>query len=138
MKTHNSIFPFWRSSNGVDRIYVGLGYCTALYLLLSVLEFFANLHVRYPEFEHMLDALSEPYLGALAVYVVLKELRKRRGMSSLHRGERFVVAWLVLLAATTLAVVGTDFYHFDVAYHLIVSNSLASLMIYIGSRIHHP
>ncbi len=122
----------------IDRIYFWLGYFTVFYLALSALEFFSNLHIRYPEFEHMLDALSEPYLGALAIYVVLKELRKRRGMSSLHQGERFVIAWLILLSAATLAVMGTDLYRFDIAYRLIISNSLASLMIYIGSRIHHP
>lgn len=122
----------------IDRVYFWLGYFTVFYLLLSAIEFFSNLHIRHPEIEHVLDAFSEPYLGALATYVVLKELRKRRGTPSLHQGERFVVAWVILLAATTLAAVLTDFYHFDAAYHLIISNALASLVIYIGSRIHHP
>lgn len=122
----------------IDRIYFWLGYFTSFYLVLSAIEFFSNLHVRYPTVEYALDALSEPYLGALATYVVLKELRKRRGTPSLHQGERFVIAWLILLVATTFTVVLTDFYHFDVAYRLIISNALASLMIYIGSRIHTP
>ena len=122
----------------IDRIYFWLGYFTVFYLALSAIEFFSNLHVRYPGVEHILDALSEPYLGALAVYVVLKELRKRRGTTSLHQGERFVAAWLILFGATTLGIVFTDLYQFDLAYHLIISNALASLMVYIGSRIHTP
>jgi len=122
----------------VDRIYFWLGYFTIFYLILSAVEFFSNLHVSYPVVEHALDALSEPYLSALAIYVVLKELRKRRGVISLHRGERFVVAWVILLIATTLAAVLTDTYQFDRAFHLIISNSLASLVIYIGSQLHRP
>ncbi|MDP3727141.1 MAG: hypothetical protein Q8R35_00705 [bacterium] len=122
----------------IDRIYIWLGYFTSLYLVLSAVEFFSNLHLTHPVVEHTLDALSEPYLSALAIYVVLKELRKRRGVFSLHRGERFVAAWVVLLAATTLAVMFTDTYHFDLAYHLILSNSLASLVIYLGSQLHRP
>lgn len=122
----------------IDRIYLWLGYFTSLYLILSAVEFFLNLHLTHPTIEQALDALSEPYLSALAIYVVLKELRKRRGVFSLHRGERFVVAWIVLFAATTLAVMFTDTYHFDRAYHLIISNSLASLVIYLGSQLHRP
>lgn len=122
----------------IDRLYAWLGHFTSLYLVVSAIEFFSNLHFRYPTVELALDALSEPYLGALATYVVLKELRKHRGAPSLHRGERFVIAWLALLGLTTAAVVFTAAYRFDVAYKLIISNSLASLMIYIGSRLHRP
>lgn len=122
----------------IDHIYFWLGYFTSLYLILSAVEFFSNLHVAYPAVEQALDALSEPYLSALAIYVILKELRKRRGVFSLHRGERFVVAWFVLLAATTLAVMFTDTYHFDLAYQLIIANSLASFVIYFGSQLHRP
>lgn len=123
----------------LERMYFWLGYFTSFYLILSAVEFFANLHLVYPAVEHALDALSEPYLGGLAVYVILKEIRKkRRDLPSLHRGERFVAAWLTLFAATSLAVVLSEFYRFDVAYRLIVSNSLASFMVYLGSRLHRP
>lgn len=120
----------------IDRIYVWLGYFTSFYLVVTAIEFFTNLHAAHPVVERVLDALSEPYLGALATYVVLKELRQRRGVPPLHRGERFVAAWLILLAATTLSVVLTEAYRFDLAYHLIISNSLASFVIYLGSKVH--
>ncbi|MBI4132126.1 MAG: hypothetical protein HY474_00670 [Candidatus Sungbacteria bacterium] len=125
-------------ANTVDHIYRWLGYFTSLYLIAAAVEFFAHLHAAYPEAERLLDALSEPYLGALATYVVLKELRKRRGVPPLHRGEHFVAAWLILLAVTTLAVAFTATYRFDPVYHLIISNSLASFIIFLGSRIHRP
>lgn len=122
----------------IDRLYYWLGHFTGFYLMATAVEFFSNLHLAYPAVERVIDAFSEPYLGALAVYVVLKELRQRRGVPPLHRGERFVIAWLILLAATTLAVAFTQTYRFDMAYHAIISNSLASLLIYIGSRLHRP
>lgn len=127
-----------RHPGTIDRVYFWLGHFTTLYLTVTAIEFFSNLHIHYPAVERFIDALSEPYLGALAVYVVLKELRQRRGVPPLHRGERFVFAWLILLAATTLAVVFTQTYRFDTAYYAIVSNSLASLLIYVGSRLHRP
>lgn len=124
----------------VDRLYLGLGFFTNLYLALIAIEFFSNLHLTHPALELMLDALSEPYLGALAVYVVLKEIRKRRpeGAGTSHHGERFVIAWLVFLGLTTLAVVFTERYRFDLVYGLIISNAAASAMLYLGSHIHKP
>jgi len=123
----------------IDHLYRWLGVFTALYLILISFEFFLNLHLRYPTLERLLDALAEPYLGALAVYTVLKEVRKRReGRSRGYRGEWYVAAWLVLLAVTTAAVMFTARYQFDVVFGLILGNSLASLMIYLGSRLHRP
>lgn len=123
----------------IDQLYRWLGYFTGLFLILVALEFFFSIHLTHPFLGRFLDALSEPYLGALAVYVVLKEVRKHhmQDMRSRHRGERFVWAWLLLLGSTTLLVALTGRYHFDGAYQLVISNSLASLMIYVGSRIHH-
>lgn len=123
----------------VDRLYRWLGLFTDFYFLALAFEFFSNLHLAYPLFEKVLDTFAEPYLGTLAVYVVLKEIRKRRsGAAPRHRGEWFVIVWLLLLAATTAAVGLTERYQFDTAYKLVIENSIASLMIYIGSRIHRP
>lgn len=126
--------------HAIDQLYFWLGVFTNLYLIVIAVEFFSNLYFRYPQLEILLDALSEPYLGSLAVYTVLKEIRKRRpgGLVSLHRGEWFVAAWLVLLVLTTVAVIFSKGYYFDLMYKLVLTNSLASLMIYIGSRINRP
>ncbi len=123
----------------LHRLYFWLGLFTDLYLILVAFEFFTNLHLRYPAFEQILDALSEPYLGALAVYVVLKEIHKHRtGGASLHRGEWFVVAWLMLLGITTVMVAFTERYRVDLIYTAVIESSLGSLMIYIGSKLHKP
>lgn len=124
-------------AHSVDRLYFWLGVFTDVYLIAIAFEFFTNLHQTYPVPERILSALSGPYLGALAVYVVLKELRKRRTSSpiSLHLGERYVWAWLALLAATTAAVAGTARYRFDASYEAVMANSLTALMVYLGARI---
>lgn len=131
---------FFRRKHVIDQLYFWLGIFTNLYLMVIAAEFFSNLRFGYPQLEILLDALSEPYLGSLAVYTVLKEIRKRRagGRVSLHRGEWFVAAWLILLVITTAAVIFAQSYYFDLTYKLILTNSLASLMIYIGSRINKP
>lgn len=127
-------------SKALGRIYGGLELFTSLYLIVIAFEFFSNFHVEHPTLEKVLDGFSEPYLAALGVYVILKEIYKRRTAQaiSLHRGEVFVLLWAILLFLTTVAVVSTEHYRFDAVYGLIISNSLASLMIYIGSRIHKP
>ena len=122
-----------------DRLYVWLGFFTNVYLLLIAIEFFSGAQRRYPQLAALLDTFSEPYLGALAVYVVLKEIHKRRGTRlSRHRGEWFVAAWLTLLIITTVLVAATAFYPFDLVYRLVIANSLTALMIYFGARIRTP
>lgn len=121
----------------VDRLYTGLGIFTGIYLLSITLEFFGLLHAQYPTVELFLSALQEPYLATLAIYVILKELRRQHMHNhfSLHRGEHFVVMWLLLLVATSYAVLFTKQYQFDLSYRLVISNSLASLIIFLGSRL---
>ncbi len=127
------------SPKTLDHLHNWLRLFTTLYLFAITLEFFSLIHVEYPVLENILDALSEPYLATLGVYVVLKEIQKRKeGRLSIYHGERFVWTWLTLLFLTTVSVLFTDAYRFDTSYRLIVSNSMASLMIYIGSRIHRP
>lgn len=127
-------------SSTIDRLYLGLGFFTDLYLLSIAFEFFYNPHFIHPIVKMVLDSLSQPYFGALAVYTILKEIRKRRthGFISLHRGEWFVAAWLALLIITTIVIIFSDRYRFDAVYQLIIANSLAVLMVYIGSRINKP
>lgn len=126
-------------STTIDRLYLGLGGFTNLYLLAIAVAFFASPRLDAPTFTGLLDALSEPYLGALAVYTVLKEIAKHRtDQARLRRGEWYVWAWLALLTLTSAAVAFSASYRFDAVYSLVITNSLASLMIYIGSRIRRP
>ena len=119
----------------LDRLYLLLGRFTSLYLLAVIIDFFTNLHTLYPAIDQILEALTEPYIAALGIYVVLKEIRRsQHDKLSFHRGEFFVLAWAVLLIVSTCAIVFTSRYEFDTTYRAIISSSITSLIIYIGSR----
>ncbi len=123
----------------LDILYFLLGFFTNVYGITITVIFFARAAHMIPILVGTLDAFQEPYLGALAVYVVLKEIRKRRhGLESRHFGEMFVVFWLLLLFASTLMVLFSDSYRFDEVYKLIITNSLAAFIIYIGGLINRP
>lgn len=123
----------------IDVLYFLLGFFTNIYGLTITVIFFARSTNVMPILVQALDAFQEPYLGALAVYVVLKEIRKRRhGLGGKHFGEVFVVFWLFLLFASTLMVWFSGSYRFDEVYKLIVTNSLAAFIFYVGGLINRP
>ena len=125
-----------RQAGAIDWLYLGLGGFTHLYgITLSVL-FISRGGGQWPVLDGMLDALQEPYLGGLGIYVVLKELRKRTShVKSRHSGEYFVAAWLGLLVLATLLVIFSLDYRFDDIYKIIITNSLATGLIYLGGVI---
>ena len=87
----------------------------------------------------LLGAVSEPYLGAVGIYVILKEIRKRKiARESRHYGEIYVWLWLILLLTGSSLVLLTKNFHFDTIMRLIITNSLASFVIYIAGKIHRP
>lgn len=117
-------------------LYVTLWLFTHAYLF-AIIVLFAFSEV--PFWVALLDTLAEPYLGAVAVYVVIKEIRKSRlGIAGgKRRGELFIVWWLGLLAVASALVLG-GVREFSPLYRLIVVNALTVTLIYIGSRIHRP
>lgn len=123
----------------IDWLYLWLGAFTHLYGAATTILFFSRAGAEWPILSGLLDALQEPYLGGLGVYVVLKEVEKRRhGSESKHYGEYFVSAWMGLLFLSTLLVLLSSEYNFDAAYKIIITNSLATLALFIGGLIHRP
>jgi hypothetical protein len=123
----------------VDALYFTIGMLTHFYGGALAFLFVFRASSVWPTLVGLLDAMQEPYWGGLGVYVILKEIRKwRRHESSKHYGELFVAMWLVLLAASTFAVFFSPRYDFDEIYKLIITNSLATLVIYIGGLINRP
>lgn len=120
----------------IDWLFVGLGGFTHLYGVTLSLLFLLRAGGQSVVLDGMVDALQEPYLGGLGIYVVLKELRKRTSrIKSRHLGEYFVAAWLGLLALATALVFFSPDYRFDAIYRIIVTNSLATGLIYLGGVI---
>lgn len=123
----------------IDWLYFWLGSFTNIYLFTLTAFFFTGAYGEWKILSGFLEALQEPYLGAVGIYVVLKEIRKRRyGLTSRHRGEIFVFLWGLLLFISSLFVVFVPFYNFDEVYKLIITNSLATILIYIASLINRP
>jgi len=125
------------SRRALSVLYASLGAFTHFYGASLALLFFTKSHALYPVFINVLDAFEEPYLGSLGIYVVLKEISKRSGAGGRTRhGEYFVLAWGLLLIASTAYTVFLPAYEFNLVYKLILTNGIATIMIYIGSVIH--
>lgn len=123
----------------VDFLYLILGLFTHMYGACLTILFFSGRGAEFPIFVTILDTFQEVYLGSLGVYVILKEVRKRyHKEQSRHLGEYFVAAWAMLFFSATLTVFISPQYGFDEVYKLIVINSLATLIIYLGSLISKP
>ena len=127
------------AESAVDLLYYVVGFFTALYFLVAAYLFFKGGGVYYDVAVRVFDSLSEPYLGSVGIYVILKEIRKRNSKTkSKHLGEYFVYFWLLLfLIAVVLTWISPN-YHFDQLMGAITTITLASLVIYTGGIIHKP
>lgn len=122
-----------------DWLYFWLGSFTNIYLFTLTAFFFTRAMDDWKILAGLLEALQEPYLGAVGIYVILKEIRKRRySLTSRHRGEIFVFLWGLLLFISSIFVGFASFYSFDGIYKLIITNSLATILIYIASLLNKP
>lgn len=125
--------------HALDWFYGLLFIFTHFYFLAIAFLFFSSRGGYYFLTTQLMEALSEPYLGALGVYVLLKELRKRKIQpTSRHYGEIFVAAWQVLLVVAIGCIVLFSRYHFDDIARLVITNALAVLFIYAAGNIHRP
>lgn len=121
--------------NFVDLLYYVLSIFTYFYLAAVILVFFFEYSFP-PAFPYIVDTLSEPYLGALGVYVVVKEIERRRGRQIRRRwGELFAHIWIIFLICASLAVYFSEYYHLSPLYQTVVTNALAALIIRIGTII---
>jgi len=126
-------------TEAIDWLYFALSFFTQFYFWSIAFLFFSGRGGYYFISTKLLGAISEPYLGAVGIYVILKEIRKRKiARESRHYGEIYVWLWLILLLSSSSLVLLTKNFHFDTIMRLIITNSLASLVIYIAGKIHRP
>ena len=84
------------AESAVDLLYYIVGFFTALYFFIAAYLFFKGGGVYRNIAVQIFDSLSEPYLGSVGIYVILKEIRKRNSKTkSKHLGEYFVYFWLL-------------------------------------------
>ena len=127
-----------KKSEPTDWLYFLLGLFTYFYLVLITFFYFVRLAPFFPQTFHVLDAIAEPYLGAVAAYTILKELRKRKGVRRHYHGGWFVAAWMLLFVSGVSLAFFSSAYAYDDTLHVIITNSLGVLVIWVGSFIHKP
>lgn len=118
--------------NFIDLLYFLLSVLTYLYLGFSAVTFFLYKYV--PEsFSYIIEVLSEPYLGTLGIYVVVKEIERRRGKKGKFVfGELFAIIWFLFLVSATLLTYFSEEFRLGAMYKTVVANSLAAIIIRIG------
>ena len=127
------------AESAVDFLYYIVGFFTFIYFLAAVYLFFKSGGAYHDIAVRIFDSLSEPYLGLVGIYVILKEIRKRNSkIKSKHLGEYFVYSWLLLFLIAVVLVWVSSNYHFDQLMGAITTITLASLIIYTGGIIHKP
>lgn len=121
--------------NFIDILYVFLSIFTYLYLAATIYVFFFQKSAPHALAE-IIETLSEPYLGALGVYVVVKEIERRRGKKVTRRwGELFTVIWFFFFISATALTYVSENYEVGGIYKTVVTNALASLIIRIGTLL---
>lgn len=123
--------------NFLDILYHALTIFTFSYLAFVIWAFFDQNNIPIIV-SRVVDALAEPYLGTLGVYLVVKEIRQRLGKKThKHMADIIVFAWLMLMLVSSLLTMFSASYHFNIVYRHIVTNSLAALIIRIGTFLHY-
>jgi len=116
-------------------LYFLFGLVTYLYLAIAIVVFFFEKSLP-PLLPRVVEIFSEPYLGVLGVYVVVKEIERRRGhVKTRAWGELFGIIWFFFLVVATLFTFYSDNYHASEIYKTVVTNALAALIIRIGTMI---
>lgn len=121
--------------NLVDTLHVFLTFLTYAYLIFSAIGFFFQQFLS-PLFVSLISTFAEPYLGALGVYVVVNEIRRRNGHEQHSRfATIFVSLWFVFLGISTILVYFDRAYPFNGIYRTIITNSFAAVIIRIGAML---
>lgn len=123
----------------VDILYFWLGVFTYVYFFTIALLYFGSIPYTQTVSSKIISALAEPYLGAVGIYTILKETRKRkRRLSPRHWGELFVGGWLALLLSASFLAFFFDVYTLNNILEDIITISLAVAIIYVGGSVHKP
>lgn len=119
--------------NFVDTLHHVLVVATYAYLISNFAIFFFQ-KLLSQTFISLVETFSEPYLGALGIYIVVNEVRRRRG-KNVHPyfSTIFATSWMFLLLVSTALVYFADTYHFNAVYRTIVTNSFAAFIIRLGT-----
>lgn len=120
----------------VDFLFVSLSIFAYLYLFLAIITFFFE--DQAPKYlPDIIETLAEPYLGAIGIYIVVKEIERRRGKNirSMRKGDIFTLIWFIFFVSASFLTYFSESYHWGSLYKTIVTNALAAIIIRIGALI---
>jgi hypothetical protein len=120
----------------VDFLFVSLSIFAYLYLLLTIVTFFFE--DQAPKYlPDIIETLAEPYLGAIGIYIVVKEIERRRGknLRGIRKSDFFTLIWFIFFVAASFFTYFSEHYHWSALYKTIVTNALAAIIIRIGAFI---
>ena len=127
------------AESAVDFLYYAVGFFTSAYFLSAAYLLFIGAGRHHEIAVKIFNALSEPYLGSVGIYVILKEIRKRNlRVKSKHFGEYFVLAWSTLFLISIGLVIWSPNFTFDILISAITTITLALVVIYTGGVVHKP
>lgn len=116
----------------VDVLHILLAIFTYGYIGAAVIAFFFQ-ESAPAAFPYIVEVLADPYLGALGIYLIVKEIEIRRGNVKRRRGEFFALAWFIFLLVSTASVYFFEKYDPEnEIYKTIVTDSTAAILIRIG------
>ncbi|PIR70027.1 MAG: hypothetical protein COU46_03645 [Candidatus Niyogibacteria bacterium CG10_big_fil_rev_8_21_14_0_10_42_19] len=118
----------------VDILYVLFSIFTYFYLAITIATFFFNESVP-PSFPFLVETLADPYLGALGVYLVIKEVERRRLKTIRLRREFFVSIWVAFLITASILSYFEEGTFFNEIYKIVVTNAFAAIIIRVGMFI---
>lgn len=123
------------SEHIIELLYAFCSFTTYAYLASVIAIFFFKDAVPLIVTK-IVDSVSEPYLGLIGIYIILKEIRERRGERISIFSELFVGLWFFFLIVSTFFTFFSQAYHFDEFYKLIITDSLAAFIIRLGTFLH--
>lgn len=127
------------AESAIDLLYYAVGFFTSLYFLSAIYLLFIGAGLYHEIAVKIFYALSEPYLGSVGIYVILKEIRKRNlRVKSKHFGEYFVLAWSTLFLISVGLVIWSPNFTFDTLMSAVTTITLALVVIYTGGVVHKP
>lgn len=113
----------------IDILYVIFSIFTYLYLALSVIAFF--FHTFVPDsLPFIIEALSDPYLGALGLYIVMHGLYRKK--KSRSHGQLFVPLWALFFLFASAFIYFVPDHTLETLYKTVVTNAFAALILRVG------
>ncbi|PIR69751.1 MAG: hypothetical protein COU47_01570 [Candidatus Niyogibacteria bacterium CG10_big_fil_rev_8_21_14_0_10_46_36] len=133
--TGYSKFKKYIKKKSIDILYILFSIFTYLYLAVSVFTFF--FHTFVPDsLPFAIEALSDPYLGALGIYIVIHGIEKKRRKTK-SKGQLFVPLWTLFFIIASVFLYFVPDQTLDTLYKTVVTNAFAAIILRVGMLLRY-